>query len=131
MALKVIRPERLGTAEVVERFLFEARITARFSHPHIITVYAVGEYQGYPYLALEYLKGESLRNRMRNAGAVGQSLWTRALVSHFWWSRPHGRGREYPSDALYEEGRTRVRARSGLSQHLPEAKAAVEGGWCI
>ncbi len=65
VALKVVRPERLGTGEAVERFLFEARTTARFNHPHIVTVYAVGEHEGLPYLALEYLEGQSLRDRMR------------------------------------------------------------------
>ena len=65
VALKVVRPERLGSGEAVERFLFEARTTARFNHPHIVTVYSVGEHEGRPYLALEYLEGQSLRDRMR------------------------------------------------------------------
>ncbi|MBN2358897.1 MAG: protein kinase [Deltaproteobacteria bacterium] len=63
VALKVIQPERLGSAALVDRFLFEARTTARFSHPHIVTVYAAGVHQGCPYLALEYLEGVSLRER--------------------------------------------------------------------
>src|SRR5262249_30929578 len=35
-----------------------------FGHPHIVTLHAFGEYQGRPYLALEYLDGESLRARL-------------------------------------------------------------------
>lgn len=64
VALKVIRRELLGRQEF-GRFLEEARLTARFSHPHIVIVYAVGETQGRPYVALEYLEGESLRARLR------------------------------------------------------------------
>jgi WD40 repeat protein/serine/threonine protein kinase len=64
VALKVVRPETLGSKEAIERFLFEARATARFSHPHIVTIFAVGESDGRPYVALEYLEGQSLRQRM-------------------------------------------------------------------
>ncbi len=64
VALKVIRPEMLGDKDAVERFLFEARVTARFSHPHIVTIHAVGEQKGCPYVALEYLEGQTLRERI-------------------------------------------------------------------
>jgi WD40 repeat protein/serine/threonine protein kinase len=66
VALKVLRRETMGSAEAVERFLFEARTTARFSHPNIVTIYAVGEVQGHPYVALEFLEGQSLRSRIRH-----------------------------------------------------------------
>ena len=64
VALKIIRSEQLGSAAARERFLFEARTTARFNHPHIVTVYAVGEHDGHPYLALEYLQGQTLALRL-------------------------------------------------------------------
>jgi len=66
IALKRILPEALGSEEVVGRFLHEARVTARFSHPHIVTIYAVGETVDGPYVALEYLEGQSLRERIRD-----------------------------------------------------------------
>jgi len=61
-----------------------------------------------------------LRNRMRNAGARGVSLWNRARVCHIWWPRPFGRGREYPSAELYNAGMQRIRAREGLSGHASQ-----------
>jgi serine/threonine protein kinase/WD40 repeat protein len=64
VALKVIHTTNLGSEEAVQRFLFEARATARFNHPHIVTVYAVGESGGVPYVALEYLQGRTLRQRV-------------------------------------------------------------------
>jgi len=67
VALKVVRPDALGTRDAVERFLFEARATALFSHPGIVTVYAVGEHGSRPYVALEYLEGQTLRERMDEA----------------------------------------------------------------
>ncbi|HEY3354120.1 MAG TPA: protein kinase [Polyangia bacterium] len=64
VALKVVSPTSLGDQGARERFLFEARATARFNHPHIVTVYAVGEHAGHPYVALEYLEGRTLRDRL-------------------------------------------------------------------
>ncbi len=64
VALKVIHADRLGNPELVDRFLFEARVTARFNHPHIVTIFAVGQHGGRPYLALEYLEGQTLRERL-------------------------------------------------------------------
>jgi WD40 repeat protein len=66
VALKLVRPEAVGDGDALARFLFEARVTAQFSHPHIVTVFSVGEHRGYPYLALEYLDGQSLRGRLRD-----------------------------------------------------------------
>lgn len=64
VALKVVRRESLGDQESIDRFLFEARTTAQFNHPHIVTIHAVGEYQGCPYMALEYIEGTTLRQHM-------------------------------------------------------------------
>ena len=63
VALKVIRRELSSTGDSLERFLFEARTTARFNHPHIVTIYAVGQVNGTPYVALEYLEGQNLADR--------------------------------------------------------------------
>jgi len=71
VALKLVRPDTLGNHDAVQRFLFEAQVTARFNHPHIVTIYGVGEHEGRPYVALEYLEGQSLRERLqeRSVGA--------------------------------------------------------------
>jgi WD40 repeat protein/serine/threonine protein kinase len=69
-ALKVVHPELAQSADASERFLFEARVTARFNHPHIVTIYGVGQAGGLPYLTLEYLRGETLRERLRAESPV-------------------------------------------------------------
>ena len=75
VALKFIRPAMLEAERAKERFMFEARATAKFNHQHIVTVFAVGEHEGRPYLALELLDGQTLRERMheRHAPVVKQS----------------------------------------------------------
>ena len=45
--------------ELTQRFLVEARATARCSHENIVVIYEVGEHQGSPYMVLEYLQRAS------------------------------------------------------------------------
>jgi len=65
VALKVIHRDNIASRDAVEQLNFEARATARLNHPHIVTIYAVGECIGVPYVALEYLEGQTLRQRVR------------------------------------------------------------------
>jgi len=75
VALKMVRPDAMTTPDARERFLFEARTTARFNHPHIVTIHDVGEHDGRPYLALEHLEGQSLRERLQTEQpGVGEGL---------------------------------------------------------
>ena len=57
VALKLLR---VDNEETRARFLREARSAGRLQHPHIVTVYDVGEHQGQPFIAMEYVKGETL-----------------------------------------------------------------------
>jgi len=64
VALKLLRGDAPGDAGAVDRFLDEARITARINHPHVVTVYGAGLHWGNPFVALEYLEGQTLRERL-------------------------------------------------------------------
>ncbi|MFH2008090.1 MAG: protein kinase [bacterium] len=75
VAIKVVHPHLVASAGAVERFLFEARATARFNHPNIVTIYGLGQVRGCPYVALEYLPGISLRVRLRHGRlATGEAV---------------------------------------------------------
>ena len=65
VALKLMRPRAASAPGAAERFLREARAAAALRHDHIITIYQVGEEAGVPFLAMEYLEGESLDDRLR------------------------------------------------------------------
>lgn len=52
-----------------QRFAREARAAARLRHPHIVTIYDVGEHEGRPFIAMEYCPGETLEALLR-AGTV-------------------------------------------------------------
>jgi len=60
VAIKVVSLH-IDTDNALEGFMAEARITAQLNHPHVVTIHRVGEYEGRPYLALEYVQGKSLR----------------------------------------------------------------------
>ncbi|MEO6239560.1 MAG: serine/threonine-protein kinase [Vicinamibacterales bacterium] len=64
VALKlVLSPEELDP-EMRERFFREARAAGHLTHKNIVTIYDLGEHEGKPYLAMEYLEGEDLQRRL-------------------------------------------------------------------
>ncbi len=64
VAIKIIAPDVTGSADLRQRFLLEARTVARLRHPNIVSVYAAGESDGLLWFAMEYVPGESLRDRL-------------------------------------------------------------------
>src|ERR687890_1723317 len=75
VALKLLPPEYTSHEDRRRRFLQEARAASALNHPHILTVYEFGEDGGHPYMAMEYVEGETLRQKIA-AGplAVGEAL---------------------------------------------------------
>ncbi|HTU20831.1 MAG TPA: protein kinase [Gemmataceae bacterium] len=65
VALKVMRPALAANDAARQRFLREARAVAALKHDHIVTIYQVGEDRGVPFLAMEFLEGESLHDRLK------------------------------------------------------------------
>lgn len=64
VAVKLIGTSIESSAELRERFFREARAAGQLSHPNIITIYDLGEFEGQPYIAMEYLEGEDLQQRV-------------------------------------------------------------------
>src|SRR5436190_2740540 len=65
VALKLLPPEYVAQQDRRRRFFQEARAASALNHPHILTVYEVGEDEGKPYIAMEYVEGETLRQKIR------------------------------------------------------------------
>ena len=66
VALKILTEAGMADAESKARFLMEARMASNISHENIISVYDFGEDHGRPYIVMEFLEGESLRDAIRN-----------------------------------------------------------------
>ena len=65
VAIKVLPPDFATDADRLRRFQQEARVLASLSHPNIVQVFEAGEHEGAPYLVMELLEGEALRERLR------------------------------------------------------------------
>jgi serine/threonine protein kinase len=65
VALKFLPPHLMDSLELKERFLVEAQAAAALNHPNICVIHEVGEDEGRPYIAMEYVEGETLRDRVR------------------------------------------------------------------
>src|SRR5688572_11913635 len=70
VALKVMAPYLAPSGTARERFKREARAAAAVSHDHIVTIHAVEEANGMPYLVMEYISGISLQARIDRDGPL-------------------------------------------------------------
>lgn len=70
LAIKVLKPELRHDADLVGRFLAESRAAGMLSHANIVTIHDVGEAEGVPYIAMEYLDGESLDVLLERQGRL-------------------------------------------------------------
>jgi tRNA A-37 threonylcarbamoyl transferase component Bud32 len=85
VALKELKVLAESDPRLARRFLHEARLAGSFSHPNIVTVHDYLEYEGTPYIAMEYLPRGSLRahvGRMSLAQIGGMLLGVLAGLAH-------------------------------------------------
>jgi len=68
VALKLLPSEYVSQQDRRRRFFQEARAASALNHPHILTIYEVGEDDGKPYIAMEYVEGQTLRQKITNNG---------------------------------------------------------------
>src|SRR5246127_1146479 len=65
VAVKILPDHLSDRAELRERFEREARTVASLNHPHICTLYDIGQQDGTDFLVMEYLEGETLAERLK------------------------------------------------------------------
>jgi serine/threonine-protein kinase len=70
LALKVMHPSLAVDVSFVERFIREAKSVARLAHPNVVQVFDQGTDGSYVYLAMEYVAGCTLRDVLRERGAL-------------------------------------------------------------
>ncbi len=70
VAVKVLKDQMTGDAAFVRRFEREAQSAAALSHPHIVSIYDVGEQDGTYYMVMEYVDGKNLKEYIREKGSL-------------------------------------------------------------
>ena len=89
VALKMILAGDHAGPDTLARFMAEAGTIARLKHPNIVQIYAIGDWEGRPYVELEYVEGGSLGSRLdgtpwppRSAARLLESLARAAAEAH-------------------------------------------------
>ena len=84
VAIKVLPVALSMRTDMRERFVREARASARLSHPNIVPIFRVGEQDGIAFFSMAYVDGESLGERLRTRGVLPPREVTRILRDVSW-----------------------------------------------
>ncbi len=79
VAIKYLAPQLFSDPQARKRFLQEARVTAEVDHPNIVAIHDAGEVNGVPYIVLEYVPGDSLKQQLRRHGTYSLHLALKAV----------------------------------------------------
>jgi serine/threonine-protein kinase len=85
VALKVLRPDALASdSTLLDRFKQEIKLARRITHRNVLRTHDFGEAEGVPYISMEYLEGVTLKELIRNRGALplGVGLSTAKQMCH-------------------------------------------------
>jgi len=113
VAIKLLPPERASQRTLKDRFLREARLAAKLSHPNIIPIHSVEDIGGFVFFVMSFVDGETLANRVRTRGPLPSHEGTRVLREVAWaLAYAHEQGLVHrdvkPDNILLEESTGRV-----------------------
>ncbi len=134
VALKVLPSSMTTDEEAVKRFLKEARMSARFDHPNIVTVLDAGHDNGFFFIAMTYVQGETLDQKITRDGPMAEEEALRHIMSlvialDYAWNRHHVLHRDIkPSNVMIDsDGKLRL-LDMGLAKDILEGKSLTAAG---
>jgi serine/threonine-protein kinase len=132
VAVKVMHREMSEQEDQLQRFRQEARAVAKLTHPNVVAVIDAGEDGGHPYIVFEYVKGETLKQRIARVGALDtQEAIAYAIEVARGLSVAHARNMVHrdikPQNVLIdEEGRAKL-TDFGISRQLEQDGVTATG----
>src|SRR5258706_565885 len=92
VAIKFLPEEMASQSDRLARFVQEAKAASALNHPNIITVYEIGEFEGTNFIAVEYIEGKTLRERMSSARISFDEILSIAIQTAEALSAAHNAG---------------------------------------
>jgi len=134
VALKVMSPRLMSDPVFCERFLSEAQIVARLSHPHIVTIHEVAVSEDTHYMAMEYVKGETLHERITKGVSLHDSLMILKQVAEA-LGYAHQEGFLHrdvkPANILFRDDQTAVLSDFGIAKDLEGGSHLTQVGFAL
>jgi len=133
VAIKVLAPQLATSGVARKRFLREAKAAAAVTHDHIVTIHAVDEANGLPYLVMQYVAGLSLQQRIDKDGPLELAEVLRiGMQTASALAAAHAHGIVHrdikPANILLEEGVQRVKITDfGLARAMDDASLTQSG----
>jgi serine/threonine protein kinase len=133
VAIKVLAPQLAANAMARQRFRREAQAAAAVSHDHVVAIHAVDEWNGLPYLVMEYVSGWSLQQKIDAGGAlqIAQILRIGMQIASG-LAAAHAQGLVHrdikPANVLLENGVERVKITDfGLARSIDDVRITQAG----
>jgi serine/threonine protein kinase len=134
VAIKFMASSLAASPKARSRFLREARVAASINHPNVVTIHAVDEYDGRPYLVMEFVSGKTLHDHLRKLGSlpladvlrIGRQIATGLRAAH---EKGIVHRDIKPGNVLLENGVERVKIVDfGLAQVIFESSDITSQG---
>jgi HAMP domain-containing protein len=74
VAIKTLKPELVGDANLLERFKQEIRLARKISHPNVVRTHDLGEHEGTYFITMEFVEGTGLDELLKRRGALPLSV---------------------------------------------------------
>ncbi|HWG47787.1 MAG TPA: serine/threonine-protein kinase [Gemmataceae bacterium] len=133
VAVKVMAPQFASIASARQRFLREARAAAAVCHEHVVTIHAVAEAKGVPYLVMQFVGGVSLQERLERRGPLNLDEILRiGMQTAQGLAAAHAQGLVHrdikPANILLENGVERVKITDfGLARAANDVRVTQSG----
>ncbi len=133
VAIKVLAPQLAANAVARQRFLREAQAAAAVSHDHVVAIHAVDEWNGLPYLVMEYVSGPSLQQKIDASGRLQLAQILRiGMQIASGLAAAHAQGLVHrdikPANILLENGIERVKITDfGLARSIDDVRITQAG----